>query len=109
MTPREQVLAKLGLRTHPFWPDRDSAGKPMPEMLWKKALDPRLDLRLQQYYFDVYEWKESKDLVGPLGNGDLTTFPRRDDLADHGPALILISSREGQTGRTSLANLVLHT
>jgi hypothetical protein len=109
MTPREQVLTKLGLRTHPFWPDRDGQGNPLPEALWKRALDPRADERVRGYYFDVYDWTQSIALVGPLANGKLTSFPLRDDFADHGPALVLISSKEGQTGRTSLANLALGT
>src|SRR5437868_832457 len=105
MTPREQVLQKLGLRTHPFMPDRDAAGKPLPEELWTGPLNPRQEPRLRHYYFDVYDWAATQLLVGPLdADGELSKFPKRDTLAGRGPALILISSKEGQTGRSSLAN-----
>jgi hypothetical protein len=113
MTPREQVLHKLGLRTNPFAPEIDPSGAPLSDAFWMRSLDPRQYDWVQRYYFDLYDWSGTKlspeqYILGPIGaDGKLATFPSRADRA--GPLLILISSKEGQTGRTAFANLVLHT
>jgi hypothetical protein len=118
MTPRQQVLQKLGFRTDPFDPDIDPDGAPVPPVVWRRALDPRAIPQqahwLMRFYFDLYEWSGAKfaeeHLIGPLRpDGSLKTFPARTDPTDHSSLLILISSKEGQTGRTALANLILHT
>jgi hypothetical protein len=79
----------------------------MPTHLVSKTLDPRKDRRLLNYYFNVYDWRYSS-LVGRFSREDgLQEFPRPEDLPHKGPVLILISGT-GQTGRSSLVNLVLY-
>src|SRR5438105_1263054 len=104
---REMVLNKLKLRTHPFLPEIGPDGAPMPAYLVTKTLDPREDRRLLNYYFNVYDWRNSSLLGGLSRENGLQEFPRPDDLRHKGPILILVSGT-GQTGRSSLVNLILY-
>ena len=59
------------------------------------------------YYFDVYDWRESLLIRGVSREDALMTFPQPGDLAGD-PTLLVMISGNSQTGRDSLANLVVH-
>ena len=106
MNPKQRVFDKLALRTHPFFPETDSLGNALPREGLLKDLQPDLDDRLLNYYFDVYDWSDSA-LVRGLSTtaAGLQNFPGPGD--PNLPLLILVSGF-ASTGRDSLINLIIH-
>jgi hypothetical protein len=100
-----EILGALKLRTHPFRPKADAAGQPFddPDLLLK-PLDPRLDPRLAEFYFDHYDWQGS---IRQIRSGTFTNFPTQKEMVNRGPMMILITGADN-TGRESLRNLILH-
>jgi hypothetical protein len=95
------------LRTDPFYPAVDAGGRSIPPEAIEQSLDPRVDERVVQYYFDVYDWTASH-LIRELSRTDaLRVFPTPRDLPRKSALMVLISG-EMQTGQDSLANLLLH-
>src|SRR5437763_5437051 len=98
------ALQRLCLNEDPFLPEFAN-GQPIDPKLFAKALDPQLDPRLLNYYFDVYSWSDFR-LVGDLNpTAGLGNFPAPADVND--PVLLIVSGTE-DTGRASLVNLIRH-
>lgn len=102
---RDAVFEKLRLRTQPFFPAIGPDDKPLPVESLEKALDPRRDSRVINYYFDVYDWSESTAVQGLVLPQGLTSFPKAVD-PEH-PLFIIVSGTRS-SGRDSLINLILH-
>ncbi len=102
---REAVFEKLGLRTQPFFPEIGPDKQVLNRLYLQKALDPREDERIINYYHDVYDWTESTVVRGltapPVG---LKTFPA--DVDPERPLLVIVSGTRS-SGRDSLINLIL--
>jgi hypothetical protein len=97
----------LGLRTNPFLPQIGPDNKPIVTKVIEPSLNPAADDRVLHYYFDVYDWRESLLIRGVSREDALMTFPQPGDLAGD-PTLLVMISGNSQTGRDSLANLVVH-
>src|SRR4051812_47264312 len=95
------------LRNDPFRPKCDATGAPLKEDAIEQTLDPQIDPRVVQYYFDVYEWNESQLIQGLSRKDALTVFAAPNDLP-HKSALLVLISGAGLSGLDSLANLLLH-
>lgn len=102
---RDAVLNKLKLRTQPFFPEIGPDNQPLNRASLQKALDPREDERIINYYYDVYDWSESTVVRGltapPVG---LQSFPA---IVDPDRPLLVIVSGTRSSGRDSLINLIL--
>src|SRR6185369_7350082 len=95
------------LRTNPFYPEVDSAGKAIPKRALERSLKPTVDKRVLPLYFEIYDWSSS-DLVGPLSREKgLEKFPDVQTLPSDAPLLILVSG-SGQSGLDSMGYLILH-
>jgi hypothetical protein len=105
MTQLFQTL--WSLRTHPFRPDADAQGQPFGPDILLKPLDPHADQRLIDFYYDLYDWRQSSLIQGLAKNVVFRRFPTEADLVDPKSLLILIAG-EDNTGRESLRNLILH-
>jgi hypothetical protein len=94
------------LRTDPFYPEVDSAGAAIPPAALERSLDPTLDQRVVQLYFDIYDWSYSS-LVGKISSQEvLEVFPeRRTRQSDEAFMILMSGCRE--SGLNSLANLIL--
>jgi hypothetical protein len=111
-----EVLNQWKLRTHPFRPSIDPEGKPFPEVkqLVTKdfllgTLDPKLDERFINFYYDFYGWSQDQLIYG-ISRGDknlLKKFPKESDLKEPKSILIINQGLEGH-GLKSLRNLILH-
>jgi hypothetical protein len=102
----DTILNALRLRTHPFRPDVDATGAPFndPDILLK-PLDPLVDPRLMNFYFDHYNWLGTIRDISPTDG--FVTFPNKAQLGNLGPMIVLITGSDN-TGRESLRNLILH-
>ena len=95
------------LRTDPFYPEVDEVGVPIAKKAVERSLDPLVDERVVNFYFDVYDWTASH-LVRDLSMQDaLRIFPTERTLRQNG-GLMVIMSGAMESGLDSLANLVLH-
>jgi hypothetical protein len=106
----ENILANVyGLRTHPFSPTVDSTGTALNFDVFASSLDPQTDPRVLSYYFDVYDWArfgagaKLKSLLDAAAAVPATSWLP----ISNGPLLILIVGADN-TGRESLANLLVH-
>lgn len=104
-TAREEVFRKLRLRTQPFFPEIGADEKPLPPKSLAKALDPREDSRVINYYYDVYDWSASSAVHGLTPVHGLQLFPK---AADPDRPLLVVVSGTRSSGRDSLINLILH-
>jgi hypothetical protein len=102
----KEVLDTFHLRTPPFFPEIGPDGEPVDKNLVARALNPALDARLLHYYFDLYDWSESPMIGGISQVKAFDRFPEDIDLNQDGTMLVLLSGTS-QTGRDSLANLIL--
>ena len=95
------------LRNDPFYPEVDANGDAYPRAAAERSLNPTIDPRVTEFYFDVYDWR-CGELLGGISHPDgLKRFPSERTLASDSPLLVLISGGR-QTGLDSLANLILH-
>jgi hypothetical protein len=92
------------LRTNPFSPAMDSNGVPLVNEAFRATLKPALDQRVIEHYFDVYDWSASPIIREFAELGDC--FPSVEEF--EGEAVFVLISGLKQTGRDSLANLLLH-
>jgi hypothetical protein len=100
----EEILKLWNLRTHPFSPEENPPF--IHDLL--DPLDPRKDARLTKFYFDLYDWENSKRLVRLIAqNQNAERFPRQNNLVDPKSLLMLLAGPDN-TGRVSLRNLILH-
>jgi len=102
---RDVVFKKLGLRTQPFFPEIGPDEQPLEEESLLKALDPRKDSRVINYYHDVYDWTGSSAVRGLSRPTGLTSFPRAVD--PERPLFVIVSGTKS-SGRDSLINLILY-
>ena len=102
------VLQKVWkLRTDPFYPEVDVHGVAIPKGAIERSLDPLVDERAVNLYFDIYDWTSSH-LVRELSMQDvLRVFPTERTLRQNG-ALMVMMSGAMESGLDSLANLILH-
>jgi len=104
MPVKDVLFSRLQLRTDPFAPTMDAAGAPIAPPVFTSELDPTRKPALLDYYFDVYDWRDSP-LVGGLSAAEaLEKFHLR---KDYQPTLVVVSGT-GRTGRGSLTNLILY-
>ncbi|WP_332877118.1 hypothetical protein [Massilia sp. S19_KUP03_FR1] len=93
------------LRTDPFYPQIDVDGNCIRAEAVDTDLRPHVDERVLPLYFDVYDWSRSN--IGTLSEQPiLAGFPTPRTLSSKG--LMVLISGPSETGRDSLANLVLH-
>jgi|SRR5262245_6768251 len=104
----DDILKSLwDLRTHPFFPKIDLGGDAFNRDILLNPLDPQVEKRALNYYYDLYDWRYSQLIRGLSTHIAFERFPTADDLAEPKSLLILITGRDN-TGRESLRNLILH-
>lgn len=109
------ILKLWNLRTHPFSPQVDAQGKPFVDPsgappkreFWLNPLDPKIDGRFINFYFDFYDWQYSNLIHRISRQAIFEKFPSNSDLKEPKSLLIIIHGYDGM-GRESLRNLILH-
>lgn len=109
------ILKQWKLRTHPFNPRLDAQGQAYKDDMgievgrefWQKPLNPQIDPRFINFYFDFYDWQHSSLIHQISTQKAFRKFPADTDLRDPKSLLIIIQGSDG-TGRESLRNLILH-
>ena len=110
-----EILKQWQLRTHPFSPRmdakgevyKDDTGAEVDRSFWQQPLDPQIDSRFINFYFDFYDWQRS-DLIQHISRQTaFQKFTAVNALRDPKSLLIIIQGSDG-TGRESLRNLILH-
>lgn len=110
-----EILKMWELRGHPFSPRADEHGQPYQDgygaaakrEFWLKALDPRLDVRFVDFYFDFYDWQYGNLVQKISTQAAFEQFPSDAELNEPKSLMILMKGSEG-TGVKSLRNLLLH-
>jgi hypothetical protein len=109
------ILKQWQLRAHPFSPRMDAKGQAyiddtgaqVGRDFWQQPLNPQIDSRFIDFYFDFYDWKRS-DLIQFISKQTaFQKFTAVTALRDPKSLLIIIQGSDG-TGRESLRNLILH-
>ncbi len=95
------------LRTDPFYPATAEDGSEIERAALETCLNPARDRKVLPLYFDSYNWDHSLLVRDLSADNAFDTFPTRATLVNDSRLMIIISGSR-QTGRDSLANLLLH-